>query len=121
MLDTNAAAGGPPTETEPLTAERYRSAVTAIRRVLEGSTCLEDWHDAFSQVLALSGRPANSETDENARMVAARAEYHAALREWHRQLPHLRGWLVAEKNRLESRLAHGSGLRSWLGTHGQTR
>jgi hypothetical protein len=120
--DKGVAAPKPRTATEgPVTLERFQSATAAIRRVLEGSACLEDWESAFSQVLALSGRAANSETVESAALIAARDEYRTVLTEWHRQLPRLRGWLAAEKNRLESRLAHGTGVQSWLGTHSQTR
>jgi homoserine kinase len=121
MPHRNAPEEDPTTKEEPATPERFRSATAAIRRVLEGSISLDEWEAAFSQVSGLTRRAVNGESDEIAAMVAARGEYHAALREWHQHLPGLQGWLVAEKNRLESRLAHGTGVRSWLGAHGQTR
>jgi len=109
------------TEEDPVTPERFRSATVAIRRVLQGSTCLKEWDTAFSQVIELSGRTTTCATDESAALVAARNEYRAALREWYEQLPRLRGWLLVEKTRLEARRAHETGLRAWFGAHGQTR
>jgi hypothetical protein len=109
------------TEQDQVTPERFRSATAAIRRVLQGSTCLEEWGAAFSQVIDLSGRTTNCAADDNAALVAARSEYRAALREWHEQLPRLRGWLLAEKTRLATRRAHETGVRAWFRAQGQTR
>lgn len=104
-----------------VTAERYRSAAAAIRLVLEGSKSLEHWEAAFVQVSALAGRGAGDDGNASADVIAARAEYHVVLRGWHEQLPRLHEWLIAEKLQIESRLAHGTRVHSWLRTHGQTR
>jgi hypothetical protein len=109
------------TEKDQVTPERFRSATAAIRRVLQGSTCLEEWGAAFSQVIDLSGRAAKRAADDSAAVVAARGEYRTALREWNEQLPRLRGWLLAEKTRLEARRAHETGVRAWFGAQRQTR
>jgi len=123
MQRTDASAGeeGLTTSQEPITPEVLRSATAAIQRVLDGSTCLEDWPSALSQVFNLSGRALNSKAASDTAMIDARREYHETLRKWYQQLPRLQGWLMAERDRLESRLAHGTGLREWLGLHGQTR
>ena len=57
------------TEQVSVTPERFRSARAAIRRVLQGSTCLEEWGAAFSQVIDLSGRTANRAAYESAALV----------------------------------------------------
>src|SRR5436305_6053936 len=95
---------------EPITPETLRSAAASIQRVLDGSTCLEDWASAFSQVLKLSGRGPSGEAAPSIAIRAARREYEETLRKWHEQLPRLQGWLIAERNRLESRLSHGAGI-----------
>jgi|SRR5881394_159210 hypothetical protein len=104
-----------------ITAQSFRSATEAIRRVLEGSTSLEDWDSAFSQVFALHGRAANSDGNEDTTTAEARREYYATLQKWHAQLPRLREWLITQKNAIESRQAHGARVSSWLKAHGQTR
>jgi len=108
-------------ERDQITAERFRSATAAIRRVLQGSTCLEEWGAAFAEVIDLSSRTPNRAVENSAALVAARDEYRTVLREWHEQLPRLHGWLLAEKQRLEARRAHEAGLHAWLEAHGQTR
>jgi hypothetical protein len=108
-------------ERDQITPERFRSATAAIRRVLQGSTCLEEWGAAFAEVIDLSSRGANRAAENSAALLAARDEYRTVLREWHAQLPRLHGWLLAEKQRLEARRAHEAGLRAWLEAHGQTR
>jgi hypothetical protein len=92
-----------------------------LQRVLDGSTCLDDWTCAFSQVFNLTGRAVNSQRAPNPALLDACREYDEMLRKWYQQLPSLQGWLIAERTRLESRLAHGSRLRAWLRLHGQTR
>ena len=109
------------TEQDCVTPERFRTATAAIRRVLQGSTCLEEWGAAFSQVIDLSGRTAKRTADDSAALVAARSEYRAALQEWREQLPRLHGWLLAEKTRLEARRAHEGGVRAWFRAQRQTR
>jgi len=105
----------------PVTPESFRSATHAIRRVLEGSTSLQDWGSAFSQVFALHGRAVNGNSDVDPALAEARSEYRATLQKWHAQLPRLREWLMTQKNAIESRQAHGAGVSSWLKAHGQTR
>jgi hypothetical protein len=109
------------TEQDQVTPERFRSATAAIRRVLQGSTCLEEWGAAFSQVIELSGRTTNCAAHDSAALGAARSEYRTALGEWREQLPRLHGWLLAEKTRLEARRAHETGVRAWFGAQRQTR
>ena len=111
----------PIVEQNQVTPERFRSAAAAVRRVLQGSTCLDEWGAAFSQVIGLSGRTADRAADDSAALVAARDEYRTALREWHEQLPRLHGWLLAEKTRLEVRRAHENGVHAWFGAQRQTR
>jgi len=104
-----------------VTPERFQSAKAALQRVLDGSTCLDDWTYAFSQVFNLTGRAVNSQRAPNPALLDACREYDEMLRKWYQQLPSLQGWLIAERTRQESRLAHGSRLRAWLRLHGQTR
>jgi hypothetical protein len=79
------------TNKEPITTEALRSATASIQRVLDGSTCLEDWASAFSQVFNLSGRAVNSKAAPGTAMASARREYDETLRKWYQHLPRAAG------------------------------
>ena len=47
-------------------------------------------------------------------------QYRAVLFQWKRQLPQLRGWLLAERARLSARQAHAGSVQTWIETDRQT-
>lgn len=128
-----AASSAPPRKLPPggVTAQKLQAATSILRRALAtlgpGSPInLCAITDAFAAVRSVfEARSAQgaiamvSERDDE--YDRARAEYNSALQEWHQQLPRLRGWLLAEKARLETNHSHAQSVRSWLETNQQTK
>ena len=114
-----------------VTTQNLQEAASLLRRALAtlgpGSPInLSAITEAFAAVRSVfEARPAQaasamvSERDDE--YDRARAEYNSALKEWHQQLPRLRGWLLAEKARLETNHSHAQSVRSWLETNQQTK
>ena len=103
------------------TTDNLYSALTALAA---GHIRVQAIAEAFGSIRRVSevriALP-SSWAEHNKSLRQAWSDYHSALRDWHKELPRIHGWLLAEKARLEGRRLHAQSVHTWIETNQQTR
>ncbi|HKW15929.1 MAG TPA: hypothetical protein VJO35_00325 [Terriglobales bacterium] len=115
------------------TIERLSTAIEALRGVM-GESRIDDLQShftrpvnapqvatAFAAIASIKNIPVQAAADGNTGTTAALLEYQRLLKDFKAELPHIRGWLLAERARLVSRRSHSTAVESWLRATRQTR
>ena len=118
MNMTESAAAGPTSKCSAV--EEIHSATQVIQLALKSlqdphaSVRLDEIASVFRQVQHTHELIPRVRENSDPEFVHALYEYRSALGDWSEQLPRLRGRLLTEKSRLESRRAHANAVADRL-------